>query len=77
VGFPGRLHHDANGAETRIGAFNGDGNAFALLVQTKNDELAGLLLAGDARGSITKRLMPGARNSEKRILNMSPIWPSR
>jgi hypothetical protein len=45
-----RLHDEINCAALRIGAFDGEGNALAVLVETQNDELSRFLFAGDAWG---------------------------
>ena len=47
--LPRRLHHDVDSAALGIGVFDGDRDPFALFVNAKDDELAGLLFAGDAR----------------------------
>ena len=49
VVLPMRLHHDADRAALGIGVFDGDRNAFALLVQPQDYELPRFLLACNAR----------------------------
>ena len=46
-GAAGRLNHDGNGALFPVIARDGDGNAFALLIQTEDDKLTRLRMARD------------------------------
>ena len=55
-GFPDGLHNDGDCAGCRIGALDGEGNAFALLMKAENHELARPLLAGDA-GRLDDKLL--------------------
>ena len=43
------LHHDGDGALLTIPVRDGDGDALALLIQTEDDELAGLRVPGGQR----------------------------
>src|SRR5579864_2292986 len=47
--LPCGLDDDVNGAAVGVRVLNGDRDAFALFIDAKDDELAGLLFAGDAR----------------------------
>jgi hypothetical protein len=47
-GLADRLHHNANRAVLGIGMFDGDRNAFALLVEPQDYELSGFLLVCNA-----------------------------
>jgi hypothetical protein len=43
------LNDDADGAALGIGVLDGDRDTLTLFIDAKDDELAGLLLGGDAR----------------------------
>jgi hypothetical protein len=48
-GFANGLHDDGDGAGGRIGAFDGERDALAILTDAQNDELSGPLFARNAR----------------------------